>query len=105
MAKAEVSSTLTSVEMARHATNLPVLELKGWKLPRPPYPYQARATHEQGYVCVQLTTDATGKVVRAVLPKDNPHPLLEQNTANYALANWHGPPSKTVTVTITYRLQ
>ena len=76
-----------------------------WVLPRPPYPAAARATHEQGKIIITVTTDATGKVVKAdAVPanKKDDLPNLTKMCVRWALAQWHGPPNTTREVSLQF---
>ena len=76
-------------------------------VPMPPYPYQARAANTQGSGTVKVTFDETGKVVSAVMTKSTGSSILDDNSINYALRNWHctGGEKRTVVVPVAYRIR
>ena len=72
--------------------------------PIPPYPYKARNTHGVGSGVLRFTTDAWGRAARAAMVQSTGNADLDENTVNFALANWSGPPNRVRNVPITYRL-
>ncbi len=66
--------------------------------PNPPYPYQARQKQEHGRGVVQVTFDARGRPVKAIMTKSTGSAILDSNTINYALKAWKYPPGQTRTV-------
>ena len=81
------------------------LARSGWKVNKPPYPYKAMLAHEQGTVYVELTTDATGKIIHARTSKATKHPLLVAWSGTWVTANWHGPANVKVVTSLTYALR
>ena len=75
--------------------------------PYPPYPYQARAHHDQGRGIVKVTFDESGRPVSAVMTKSTGSSILDGNTVNYALKEWKSSGGKktTISVPVAYRLQ
>ena len=80
------------------------LSAAGWKLDRPPYPFTAQASHEQGNVYLELITDAEGKVVKAITAKETNHPNLDTFTAQWIRAHWHGPANSDVITFVVYKV-
>lgn len=78
---------------------------QGWKLPKPNYPYQARASRVQGSGSVRVSTSASGNVISATIVQSAGSGVLDSNTIQFAKSNWSGPPNATTTVPITYKLQ
>ena len=78
--------------------------IANWSHSRPPYPAQARMAHIQGSGSVRVSTDGSGHVVSAVIVQSVGSGLLDNNTLQYAKANWSGPPNSTVVIPITYKL-
>ena len=81
----------------------------GWVTPSPPYPAKARITHEQGKIIIRVTTDATGRVIKATASvptgqKDD-LPNVTQTCVKWVLAYWHGPPNTARKVTLEYMLR
>ena len=77
----------------------------GWKTPKPPYPYQARAAHLTGVSTVRITSDASGHISSVVIVKSAGSGLLDSNTQSFIKANWVGPANATYTKEVEYRLQ
>lgn len=75
-----------------------------WSTPKPSYPYQARRLRVQGSGAVRVTTDATGRVVRAEMAPGI-EPNLDAATLSFARAAWMGPPNATRVVVITFVLE
>ena len=73
--------------------------------PQPPYPYQARAAHITGSGSVAVTFDGSGHASSVTVSQSAGSGLLDNNTIQFAKANWTGTPNTRVTVPITYRLQ
>ncbi len=82
--------------------NLPA---EGWHTERPPYPYQARATHEQGSMHVVITTGPNGRVNKVVILSAQAHPILDVSTAKWAYIKWYGPPNHRAKIPVTYILR
>ena len=77
----------------------------GWKAPRPPYPFAAYAKKEEGTVYVELSTNASGKVIKATaLKKSANYPDLREQLVQMALAQWHGQPNTRVITFMTFKL-
>lgn len=81
------------------------LASKIWHLPKPPYPYAARARHEQGSMYIEIETGKDGRVSKASVPKSKDHPTLDLFTATWAYVKWSGPPNQKARVPITYMLR
>ena len=81
------------------------IRAEGWVMPKAPYPYQARASHEQGTVTLEIIQGADGRVVKATVVKSKDHPVLNERTAKWAYAKWSGPPNHKMTVPVTYQLR
>ena len=77
---------------------------KGWHTPIPFYPFNARVDRNRGSGIVRVSTDARGQVVRASMIQPTGAPDLDENTVNFALAHWSGPPNSVCRVPITYLL-
>ena len=78
-----------------------------WVMPKIPYPYAARATHEQGTVRLTMTTDATGRVVKVVVSvpaKQADLPEIGKECVRWILAHWSGPPNTTAKTELTFLL-
>ena len=75
--------------------------------PKAPYPFQARARHEQGSGIVKASFDEAGNAVSAVMVQSTGSKILDGNTVNYALKRWKssGEAKITTTIPVTYRLQ
>ncbi len=78
---------------------------RDWHISRPPYPFAARAKHEQGSMNVVILTGRDGRVVKASVPKSTTHPTLDLFTATWAYVKWYGPPNQKAIVPITYILE
>ena len=93
---------------ARHPGNRPAVASIGapgaWSTPKPSYPYQARRMRVQGSGAVRVTTDASGRVVRAEMAPGI-DPWLDLATMSYARVAWMGPPNATKTIPITFALE
>ena len=66
----------------------------------PPYPFQARARHEQGSGIVNATFDESGHVVSADMARSTGSAILDGNTVNYARSRWRSSGGEKVTTTI-----
>ncbi len=76
----------------------------GWKTPKPPYPYQARAAHVTGITGVRITTDASGNISSVAITKSSGSGILDSNATSYIRANWKGPPNASFSKEVEYRL-
>lgn len=76
----------------------------GWHTEKPPYPFAARASHEQGQMHVVIITGADGRVVKAAVFSDQPHPILDVSTAKWAYTKWYGPPNHRAKIPVRYVL-
>ena len=76
-------------------------------VPRPPYPFQARARYEQGNGLVKASFDESGRCVSAEMTPSTGSGILDGNTVNFALTKWKSSGSKKVTTTIpvSYHIQ
>jgi TonB family protein len=75
----------------------------GWITPRGPYPDAAARAHIQGTLLIRVSTDASGRIVEAVVtrPAD---PLLDAAARTMARSIWKGPPNSSKTVTVIYKM-
>lgn len=71
---------------------------------KPPYPMALKAANIHGDGLVQITTDASGRVVSATMAQSTGNSSLDSNTCRHAQAFWTGPANATTTVPITYQL-
>lgn len=78
------------------------IRTEGWHLPHPPYPYAARAHHEQGSLDVEITTGANGRAIKVSVPKSTSHPNLNLSAAKWAYTEWSGPPNHRMRVPLTF---
>jgi protein TonB len=78
--------------------------INGWRTPKPPYPYEARAARFQGSGRILVSTDDSGAVTSATIQQSVGSAILDSNTVSFARGNWHGPPNSSTTVAITYQL-
>ncbi len=76
----------------------------GWKTPKPPYPYLARARRLSGSGSVRVRTDATGRVISAEVVEPIA-PELDGTTVSFARSHWSGPPNTTAVVPVTYQFR
>ena len=80
----------------------------GWVNPPPPYPNHAMMHGEVGMVILRVSTDATGRVVKATASVPNRQkenvPAIAQGCVEWALTHWHGPPNAKGKMVMEFRL-
>lgn len=76
----------------------------GWKTPKPPYPYLARARRLSGNGSVRVRTDASGRVISAEMV-ESIAPELDGTTVSFARSHWSGSPNTTAVVPVTYQFR
>ena len=76
--------------------------LDGLHTPHPSYPYAARAKHVQGSGVCHVVFGVTGHVASAEMTRSTGSDILDNNTVEFAKANWTGAPNSSVNVPITY---
>ena len=74
-------------------------------VPRPPYPYQARARSEQGSGLVKASFDESGQCISAEMAPSTGSKILDGNTLNFALAKWRSTGGNKITTTIPVSYQ
>jgi TonB family protein len=60
-------------------------------LPRPRYPMEAYRDHIQGTVTMHVSFDGAGGVISAEVVDSSGSPILDSETRNFILGNWHDP--------------
>ncbi len=77
------------------------------RMPRPPYPSEARRRNQTGTVVIEYTVDESGRVISAYVKSSSGWPSLDQVATRTVLQKWKFPPGNIMkkTKAIIFRLE